>query len=108
VTLRFAVFDWEIWLEVSDEGNGFAPAAIPNPCAPERRTLPSGRGLLLMRTFMTRVCFNAAGNRVVMLMRRGAECPWRPSAEAIRSPTSIGQRQSYAPADAKRKASAAV
>lgn len=54
------------WTEIRDEGPGFNPDQIPDPTDPERLEIPSGRGLMLMRAFMSRVEFNAAGNCVVM------------------------------------------
>lgn len=56
-------------VEVSDEGPGFEPKAIPDPTSPENIERPGGRGLLLMRSFMTRVEFNEPGNCVVMEKR---------------------------------------
>ena len=53
-------------IEIEDEGQGFDPDAVPDPTHDENLELPSGRGLMLMRSFMNRVEFNALGNRVVM------------------------------------------
>lgn len=54
---------------VRDEGPGFDPHALPDPTAPENLEKPCGRGLLLMRTFMDSVEFNAQGNEVTMIKR---------------------------------------
>jgi serine/threonine-protein kinase RsbW len=51
---------------VEDEGPGFDPEDVPDPTLDENLELPSGRGLMLMRTFMTQVGFNKKGNRVSM------------------------------------------
>lgn len=53
-------------VEIRDEGCGFDPSAVPNPTDPELLTNPNGRGLLLMRAYMTRVEYNEQGNCVVM------------------------------------------
>lgn len=53
-------------LVVEDEGQGFDPEAVPDPTLDENLELPSGRGLMLMRTFMSLVEFNDKGNRVTM------------------------------------------
>ena len=53
-------------IEIADEGNGFDPAAVPDPTDDEHICSPSGRGVMLMRNFMSRVEFNEAGNRVLM------------------------------------------
>jgi len=51
---------------VEDEGDGFDPNDVPDPTLEENLELPSGRGLMLMKTFMTTVDYNEKGNRVVM------------------------------------------
>jgi serine/threonine-protein kinase RsbW len=56
--------------EVEDEGPGFDPEKVPDPTAPENLGKPSGRGLLLMRHFMTWVRFSRRGNCVAMGKRR--------------------------------------
>jgi serine/threonine-protein kinase RsbW len=55
-----------IHLEISDEGGGFNPAALPDPTTSDQLHIPCGRGVMLMRAFMSRVEFNAAGNTVMM------------------------------------------
>ena len=56
---------------IRDEGPGFDPTKLPDPTDPENIEKVSGRGLLLMRTFMDEVLFNPSGNEVTMLKR----CP---------------------------------
>ena len=53
-------------LVVKDDGAGFDPDRVPNPCLPENLGRPGGRGVFLMRSYMSWVRFNDAGNRVVM------------------------------------------
>jgi len=54
---------------VRDEGSGFNPSALPNPVEPANLEKVSGRGVLLMRTFMDDVSYNETGNVVTMLKR---------------------------------------
>lgn len=54
---------------IRDEGAGFNPALTPDPRNPQNMQEESGRGLLLMRTFMDVVQFNARGNEVMMIKR---------------------------------------
>ncbi|MBV9122499.1 MAG: response regulator [Planctomycetes bacterium] len=54
---------------IRDEGPGFDPAAVPDPLFPENMEKASGRGLLLIRTFMDEVSFNAAGNQITLVLR---------------------------------------
>ena len=56
----------EIVLSVEDVGPGFDPDAVPDPTADENLTIASGRGLALMRAFMTEVEVMPPGNRIVM------------------------------------------
>lgn len=60
------ISDRRILVEVADEGPGFAPDNVPDPTAPENLDKPSGRGLLLMRSYMNRVQYNQKGNAVFM------------------------------------------
>lgn len=55
---------------VQDEGKGFDPERVPNPLDIQRLELPCGRGLLMMRHFMSEVRHLSPGNAVVMVKRR--------------------------------------
>src|SRR4051794_21972678 len=54
------------WLQVTDEGEGFKPHAVPDCTADENLECPGGRGLALMRAYMSSVEYNASGNCVTM------------------------------------------
>jgi len=49
---------------VADEGEGFDPAVITDPTAPENLDKPSGRGIFLMRTLADKVEFADGGRKV--------------------------------------------
>ena len=51
---------------IADEGKGFDPDDVPDPMAPENLERPCGRGLLLMRHYMTEVTYHPPGNRLSM------------------------------------------
>ena len=53
-------------IQVIDEGQGLNPATVPDCTLDERLEVPSGRGVMLMRTFMTRIEYSAAGNSVLL------------------------------------------
>jgi CheY-like chemotaxis protein len=55
---------------VRDDGPGFDPSTLPDPSDPANLEKVSGRGLLLIRTFMDEVRHNAAGNEITMIKRR--------------------------------------
>jgi serine/threonine-protein kinase RsbW len=57
-------------IEVTDEGAGFDPGSVPDCRLEERLEAPGGRGVMLMRTFMTRIEYSDRGNRVLMEKQR--------------------------------------
>ena len=57
-------------ISISDEGAGFDPASVPDCTVDERLEAPGGRGVMLMKSFMTSIEYNATGNAVVLLKRR--------------------------------------
>lgn len=56
----------KIRVEIIDEGPGFNPDSLPDPTDPEHLNSPSGRGVLLMRSFMSHVEFCNSGNHVIL------------------------------------------
>ena len=58
-------------VEIVDEGEGFDPELVPDCTAPENWQVPGGRGLLLMRNYMSKVEFLDGGHRVIMEKHRG-------------------------------------
>jgi serine/threonine-protein kinase RsbW len=71
VRVRYRVTPASVTTVVEDEGSGFNPADVPDPLAPENLEKSCGRGLLLMRSYMTWVRHNAAANCVTMCKTRG-------------------------------------
>ncbi len=56
----------KFWLRVTDEGSGFQPREVPDCTADENLECPGGRGLALIKAYMTRVEYNQCGNCVTM------------------------------------------
>ena len=54
---------------VRDEGAGFDVTSLPDPTHPANLEKGSGRGILLMRSFMDEVFYNPLGNQVVMIKK---------------------------------------
>ena len=52
---------------VEDEGTGFDRQHVPDPTADENLEKCSGRGILLMESYMTRVRWDRGGRRVTLL-----------------------------------------
>jgi serine/threonine-protein kinase RsbW len=59
----------QVWMQITDQGRGFDPEAVPDPTEDDNLEQPSGRGLMLMRSYMTSVSFNERGNQVTMVKR---------------------------------------
>ncbi len=55
---------------ICDEGPGYNPEILPDPRDPANLQKVSGRGLLLIRTFMDDVSFNETANEIRMIKRR--------------------------------------
>ena len=70
VTVQCRIDAQSIEFVIEDEGEGFDPGAVPDPTAEENLEIPAGRGLILMRAYMSEVTFDPPGNRVRMTFRR--------------------------------------
>jgi CheY-like chemotaxis protein/anti-sigma regulatory factor (Ser/Thr protein kinase) len=65
----------EATFAIRDGGPGFDPSTLPDPTDPANLCRIGGRGLLLIRTLMDEVRFNAAGNEITLVKRRQASRP---------------------------------
>jgi serine/threonine-protein kinase RsbW len=81
VHVEFTPIDCEaqggLSVRVRDEGQGFDPADLPDPLAPENILKSCGRGIFLIRSFMDEVAVQPApegGMEVVMVKRVAAGC----------------------------------
>lgn len=72
VRVEILLSDGAIVARVTDQGDGFDPAVVPDPTRPENLTRPGGRGLFLMRELLDEVHFNERGNSVTLVLRLGA------------------------------------
>ena len=66
VRVAYQVCSDRFEVRIVDEGSGFILDDVPDPTAPENLERPCGRGLLLIRYYMTEVTFNKRGNSVTM------------------------------------------
>lgn len=76
VRIDVAVSRTQATFAVRDEGPGFDPSKLPDPTDPANLCRIGGRGLLLVRTLMDQVAFNATGNEITLVKHRrdpGAE-----------------------------------
>ncbi len=70
VIIRYGVAPTRLVIEVIDEGGGFSPEDVPDPTDDANLQKPNGRGIMLMRAYMTHVEYNTAGNAVRMIAER--------------------------------------
>ena len=69
---------WHIDSEVAnfhviDQGEGFDPEAVPDPTLDENLEIPSGRGLMLIRAYMSDAHYHLPGNHLEMSFKRMAK-----------------------------------
>ena len=57
---------------IQDEGPGFDPSTVGDPMAPENLLSVSGRGIMLIGTFMDEFEYNEKGNQITMRKWRAA------------------------------------
>jgi serine/threonine-protein kinase RsbW len=66
VRVRYHITGREFLIEIQDEGRGFDPEGVPDPLNPENLERPGGRGVFLMRHYMSWVQYNEIGNCVTL------------------------------------------
>ncbi|MFM9995938.1 MAG: ATP-binding protein [Phycisphaerales bacterium] len=72
VKLEYTVTPRHVAIAVEDRGPGFNPDAVPDPTLDANLEVPTGRGIMLMRSYMTTLRYNAVGNRVEMVYHHPA------------------------------------
>ena len=70
VTIDARASTEKFYIRVKDEGEGFDPDDVPDPTLDENLTKPSGRGVMLMKIYMSVVRYNESGNQVELLKIR--------------------------------------
>ena len=66
VKVQHRVTDQRVDVVIEDQGEGFNPADLPDPTEEENLCRCNGRGILLMRAYMSSVVFNPQGNKVTL------------------------------------------
>lgn len=75
VHVEFTIDEDRMVIQIEDQGPGFVPDELPDPTAEENLSRPNGRGVMLMRAYMTEVDFNERGNRVILTKTRDCQRP---------------------------------
>lgn len=77
ITVEYRIEPRCVCLAVEDPGPGFDPQDVPDPTTDENLVRPGGRGLLLIRAYMTRADFRNQGRRLEMVYEKPTEPPHR-------------------------------
>jgi len=70
ITISYDINEQRAIIRVRDEGEGFEPAAVPDPTVSDRISLPTGRGVMLMRAYLDNVVYNQRGNEVQLVKEK--------------------------------------
>jgi len=70
--IRYHISPKRVIIAVRDEGAGFRLDRVADPTKQENLERPSGRGIMLMNAYMTKVRYNETGNEVWLLKERAA------------------------------------
>jgi len=84
IRVAFRVTPTQIVVVVEDQGPGFDPTDVPDPTLDENLASPGGRGLMLMRAYMSSITHNERGNRVRMVYENPDAADAHAQAEADR------------------------
>lgn len=68
VTVGVDVSSERVQFTIADEGPGFNVEGLPDPTREDRIVVPTGRGIMMMRTLMDDVSYNSEGNKVTLTM----------------------------------------
>lgn len=70
IYVEYAVDASQSFFAVEDQGPGFDPSTVKDPTLDENLEQMSGRGVILIRAYMSSVKHNAKGNRIEMVYKR--------------------------------------
>jgi serine/threonine-protein kinase RsbW len=70
IEIHWKISSSQVSMFVSDDGRGYDASAVPDPTADENLTLPSGRGLAMIKAFMTTVRVSDGGRKIGMTLLR--------------------------------------
>ena len=70
ILLHCHIDQTRVAMAIQDEGPGYDPETVPDPTADENLTIASGRGLALIKAFMTHVEIPRPGNRLELIFEK--------------------------------------
>lgn len=69
ITIEAAITGKKAEICIEDEGPGFDRSQVPDPLAEENLEKSSGRGILLIESYMSQVTWDHGGRRVTMVKK---------------------------------------
>ena len=75
VLVEYEVNNESVYIKIQDEGHGFNPKIIPDPTLEENLCKPNGRGIMLMKAYMSKVSFDDMGRCVTLIKNRNCKRP---------------------------------
>ncbi|MCZ2341610.1 MAG: ATP-binding protein [Bacteroidales bacterium] len=75
VTINYTISPDQFHVRIEDEGPGFIPEELPDPTDPQFIDRPCGRGVFLIRNYMTSVEYHGRGNVITMSKNRKIPTP---------------------------------
>ena len=66
VQIDWTLSESGVRIVIEDQGEGFDVSDVPDPTDDENLDKPGGRGIMLMRSFMSVVEYNESGNRLTL------------------------------------------
>lgn len=75
VIVRCAIDECRMRVEVMDQGEGFDPDEVPDPTLEEFIERPCGRGLMLMRAYLSLCEYSDGGRCLTMERERNSPLP---------------------------------
>jgi serine/threonine-protein kinase RsbW len=72
VTIEISVDDDRVEIDIEDEGTGFDYTHVEDPRKEENLLRDSGRGVMLIRSFLDKVQYQGRGNRVRLVKYRSS------------------------------------
>ena len=112
-SVRVRLFaDEERWgAIVEDEGDGFEPTQVPQVLGVESLLRESGRGIMIMDSYLDELIYSAEGNKAMLVRRRQAEPePGTEPAEDTSAPDAAqdGAAQPGGPVSVKRQGNVSI
>jgi anti-sigma regulatory factor (Ser/Thr protein kinase) len=74
VSVQAQFSEQHVCIQISDDGPGFDPSQVEDPTTDDNVQRIGGRGLFLIRAFMSQVAHNICGNQITMTKIREEAC----------------------------------